>query len=632
MCGIVGFVAKQPNNEFSSSLLEKMKKRIAHRGPDSNGSFFWNNLNETYCIESELEENSDLPFLNPKTLDFLPKVALGHNRLAIQDLSSFGHQPMSDENGACWLVLNGEIFNYKEIRADLIGLGYSFFSNSDTEVLLKGYQQYGLDILNRLDGFYAFALYDLKKHKLYPRRDLTGVKPLYFHNTMEAFSFGSEIKTFFDLPDFSLKHTESVIHDFLVHEKIELNRNTFYKNVLKVMPGEVLEYDVILDSYTISNYEYEVKTEGVDLKRQVIKSIKSRLLSDVPIGFALSGGLDSTLISSIASTFLENKIKLFSANSDNPKYDESYWQDIAHKKIEGEWYKTEIDTSQIDFKKINYLQDCPILAANNIANNQLYSKVKEKGVKVLLNGQGADELFAGYPIYYAHYYLYASKTERKELLENIANAPIELKQLKKDILKLRLKKAFPYLFNRFKIKGKPFYKYLAMPIKLDGNSSIDYNLNTVLKSDYFGQRLQEMLHWEDRNSMDYSIESRNPFAEDRVLAKVALALPMQEKIQKGWSKYFLRNSFEEFIPKEIIERTDFKGYSMPDIEWNRKWKNEILQSLQNEKLWPYVNCNEIIKDFDRLLSSNNIHLHKFLFRTMSLSHFLNLSESINELV
>jgi asparagine synthase (glutamine-hydrolysing) len=283
--------------------------------------------------------------------------------------------------------------------------------------------------------------------------------------------------------------------------------------------------------------------------------------------------------------------------------------------------------------EMNYLQDCPILAANNIANFQLYNTVKENGVKVLLNGQGADELFTGYPIYYSHYYLFAGKEERKELQNNIKNAPITWTQLKKDVVRLRFQRAFPSLFNKLKINKKPFNKYLARPIKtgVKVDNKLSKDLNSILSKDYYGQRLQEMLHWEDRNSMSFSIESRNPFADSRSLAGLALALPIKEKINLGWSKCFLRDNFKEYLPQEIGERRDKKGYSMPDIEWNRKWKKEILDCLSNDKLRPFIKTNKIIQDFDRLLSSNDIHLHKFLFRTMSLSHFLNLPDYINEM-
>lgn len=631
MCGFTGIISTNNKATIDFSLVDAMNQRIAHRGPDDWGIFLWNKEKDSIGLKAQNKSLTKLPFLQKQEGINHGNFALGHRRLAIQDLSELGHQPMSDETGRYWLVFNGEIFNFKKLKKDLLKQGVSFFSNSDSEVLLKGYIQYGKDVLNKLDGFYAFIIFDKQTQDVFAARDTTGVKPFYYLNLNSEWYLGSEVKCFYDLAGANFSLDTKSVQDYLLHGKIEVNNRTFYQDIKQLMPGEILEFNFKQNEVLISPFPYSKPYLEQNLKDYMVQSIKNRLVSDVPIGFAVSGGIDSTILTTVAKTFEENALNLFSSNSNDKKSDESYWQDIVHQKVGGNWFKTDVDTDVLPLEYINYMQDCPVLGANNIAHFQMNKTVKDQGVKVFLNGQGADELFAGYPYYYAHYYLFASKKEKNELLENLENAPLTKKELKRFILKIKLEKYIPKKWwSKLLLKRKAYSVYLKDSLMEDS----EYlkvlpqgNLQDVLTQDFYGQRLREMLHWEDRNTMAYGIESRNPFADDRALAHLALNLPDNEKIHKGWSKYFLRREFEEYIPKEIATRVDKKGFTMPDVEWSRRWKVKIKSSLNNPKLDEYLHKDKLLTELDTLMESNDIIIHQFLFRVMSLSVFLNLDKS-----
>jgi asparagine synthase (glutamine-hydrolysing) len=642
MCGLTGIIikesARQAGNLPSLDLLKKMTDRIAHRGPDDEGYLLVSKegRSERHFGELRMPSESNLPYQNSGE-SFDPsklKLAFGHRRLSIIDLSESGHQPMSDVDGDYWMVYNGEIFNFIELRKELEEKGHAFNSESDSEVLLVGYKEWGKDILNKLDGFYSILIYDKKRNIVFGARDRTGVKPFYYAKQEFGLVFGSEIKCFFDLPGFSAEINDKVVCDLLYEGKIDCSQETIYSHVLQLMPSHTIEYNLGSDSWKISQFPFEktsINDYSIEAVRNTIeKSVKRRLVSDVKIGFALSGGLDSTILTYSANKFQNDKLDLFSSNSEDKEHDESQWQEIAAEGLNGNWHRSIVNTDNLlsELDSLCYMQDSPIVAANNFAHFQMMKTVYKMGVKVLFNGQGADELFGGYAEYFPLYYLSSDTESRKNLLANINNSPIGLNELKSKVFKKRLLKSLPgFLLSILRKKNKPFTGYVNQNVLKHSENPRYSSFSEYLKSDFFGQRLQEMLHWEDRNTMAFGIEARNPFADDMHLAEMALSAPDSSKIHNGWSKYALREAFKGIIPEEIRTRTDKKGFSMPEIEWNRKWKSEILKSLDNSKLNKYVDTKRLKNDASEMINSDNIHLHKFLFRVMSLSHFLNLDRS-----
>lgn len=633
MCGFVAIISEKENATIGEGLIQSMNDRIAHRGPDDWGTMVFDKTETSYSLNQPVAFNSGLPFHIKSEHQILGHLAFGHRRLAIQDLSEMGHQPISDQTGRYWLVFNGEIFNFLELRKELEKAGVSFFSDTDTEILLQAYVHYGKAMLNKLDGFYAFLILDTKENTIFGARDCTGVKPMYYTKCKSEWYFASEIKCFYEIPDFEWYWNSSTIQDYLLHGKVEVNNETFYQGVFQIMPGEIVEIDLGKLDFKISKFQYEAIPSKVSLKEQIIEGIRKRLISDVPIGFASSGGLDSTLLASVSSTLMDKEINLFSSNSAHPELDESHWQKLAHEKIGGKWHKTVVDTTDLNLEFLNYIQDCPILGANTLAHFQMCSTVRKLGVKVFLNGQGADELFAGYPYYYAHYYLELNSKDRRNFLQCLDNAPLSIKELKQYVWKIRLRQFLPRNWiESFVNRKKSYSKYMNQDYLK--NSSFSKlipkgTLKEVLTGDYYGQRLREMLHWEDRNTMAFGIESRNPFADDRGLAEMALALPNNKKIHLGWSKYFLRDEFKEYLPDAIAKRVDKKGFVMPDMEWNRQWVERIRTSLFNEQLDAHVDRKSILAELDKLMATNDIQMHQFLFRVMSLSVFMQLDKKRN---
>jgi asparagine synthase (glutamine-hydrolysing) len=543
MCGLLGTTLDLGNNP--KGVISSALKLIKHRGPDDQG-FYGNNW-----------------------------VNLGFRRLSILDLSRYGHQPMNYDN--LTILHNGEIYNYIEIRDRLISLGYSFSSNSDTEVFLKAFHCWGVESLTFFNGMFATVIVNNADKSIYLFRDRIGIKPLYYiHHSNKRISFASEIKVFKKFT--TLEENTSKIRESLVYRSL-IGDETVFSNINSVNPGDYILYhaetgELVKKTYYKPNQEISKFSEGeaiLKVEELLIDSIGKRLVSDVEVGLQLSGGVDSSLIAGIVQThFKKNKLHSFSVSvPDFPEHDESYFQKIVADRYNIEHHN--IKFTSRDFLK--YLDvavqsnDSPIVHPNAVAIMKL-TKYAKNFVTVLLSGEGADEAFFGYQKHkYAEY--------RKYLSLIILGNPI-LSSLLPNIGKLGVAKRLTKNKSNFGDLFVSSRKNVSILNFMDSNLD-NHGFENRLKfmhshnSGYDLPRLDQatslrsLLHRYDRMTMASSIEGRVPFCDHRIM-ELANSLPTNMKVKPGNLKFILKKISEKYLPTELIYREKM-GFSLPIRKW-----------------------------------------------------------------
>lgn len=615
MCGIAGIVYK--NSKTKREDIKILTQALAHRGPDGEGFYFGNNF------------------------------ALGHRRLAILDISEAGHQPMQYEgkNGEYVIVFNGEIYNYLELKNTLKNEGYIFSTYTDTEVLIASYDRWGIDCLEKFNGMWAFVIYDKKKNILFGSRDRFGVKPFYYFDNNNIFMFASEIKALMKLPYLKFSINENILFDYLLIGLEEQDASIF-KNIYELAPSHAFVFD--LENFSVKFWKYyNLKYENVyeefnekkannysqELKEYIYNAVKLRLRSDVPIGSCLSGGLDSSSIVCLISEISKKDVmpqlgfkqNVFTAAYLDKDVDESKYAEIVVEKSGAQWhltYPTE-DGLIEDLNDIIYYQEIPFGSTSIYAQYKVMQLAKEKGIKVLLDGQGGDELFTGYYSYYPVFFkeiLY--NVDIKRLLKewsNLENSPITKRYLLSELMKhLLVDRLIPDAFlstlyyktqNRAKYFNRDFINKFKDRLRFY-IQKLPKRLNEQLYLYITGKNLKALLRYEDRNSMRFSIEARTPFADDIQLIEYVFNIPSSYKIYNGWSKYLLRESMKGILPEEIRLRKDKVGFATPEKKWLWKNKDLFLKILIDNKklLADYINLNLVIEDFN----NGKIFKEKFL--------------------
>ena len=578
MCGIGGIINKN-NKSVEELLIHQMTEIIAHRGPDSSGSYLYKNI------------------------------AFGHRRLSILDLSSSGHQPMKYLDDLV-ITYNGEIYNFIEIREELIQKGYIFDSNSDTEVILKAYHCWGKTCVNYFNGMWSFSILDIKQKIVFCSRDRFGVKPFYYIENNDLFSFGSEISQLLPfLPNRILN--KKVALDYLISGIEECSNETFFKDIYLLKGGHNLVFDLQTNSYEIERY-YNLKlsdqknTSVDDYIQELKRSITLRLRSDVKVGTCLSGGIDSSTISSFASKIYQNsneKFMAIHAKSSEYKTDESEFAKIVSKisNINLNF----VEPSYSDFKSnilsIIKIQQEPFGSLSIIMQYFVFKKAKELGCIVMLDGQGGDETLLGYERYYPA--IVKSKkgiAKLKALLQSSKNSRLSLL----DTIK------YQYYFSNYKLRLKrlkfknSFYKseilneYESEELRIISESYNDISI--LQKNEIESSQLPHLLKYEDRNSMANSIESRLPFL-DYKLVELSLNTNNSLKIKDGWTKFILRKAAETILPKEIVWRKAKLGFNAPEKTWTKEFENEMIKEIEQ---------SEILNNF--------IHFKKLYFKNLDL--------------
>jgi len=570
MCGITGIVnlKRMPANRL---FLEKMNASLAHRGPDDEG--FW---------------------VDPHAKN----IGLAQRRLSILDLSPLGHQPMFYDNRNLVIVFNGEIYNYLEIREELIKLGYKFHSQSDTEVILASYKEWGTKCLDKFNGMWAFVIYDRKNDLIFAARDRMGVKPFYYLYDRKKFLFASEIKGILAHPEVKAIPNEKIVWDYLIYGLVDHSEETFFQDIRELLGGHYL----ILKNGKIKISKYwdlDPKKETPRLSDKSLQekfqelffdSVKLRLRSDVPIGTCLSGGLDSSAIVCVINNFLkeEGKIaqigewqKTFSAAYDSRKYkgcDERPFikSVVAKTKAKSRLVFPSGDKLVKEIKDVIWYQDYPFCSTSIYAQWNVFRLAKQNGVKVMLDGQGSDELLAGYHPYFGIYFAellkefniprlvyeavaYSKKHERpviaifKELFSGLARRGI-----------------LGSIASRFMHNQWPEYtvflpewrnKYRSPTLDRPTGDFLKDGLHNHLK-----YSLTSLLRYEDRDSMAFSIESRVPFLDYR-LVEFVYSLADNQKIRQGETKWIMRQSLKGILPEKIRNRQDKIGFATPEEYW-----------------------------------------------------------------
>ena len=610
MCGIVGDINLN-NKIVEEQNIKNMMQKIKHRGPDDEGIF--------------IEDN----------------VGLGFVRLSIIDLSPTGHQPMISDDNRFVLIFNGEVFNYIELRNELIDKGYTFKSDSDTEVVLKSYQEWGEKCLDKFNGMWAFVIYDKETKETFGARDRFGIKPFYYYIDDNRFLFASEIKAIKVSVENNLSINDQAIFDYLVFNRTDYGDKTFYNEICKIPHGHsfLLKNNGEFKLHKWYDLSSNCNKPQIDSKKYLellISSIKLRMRSDVPVGVCLSGGLDSSSIISIISKKLNIKdIKSFSAvYGKGKKGDESEFIDEMSIYLNNMHYTTPTAKSLFnDIEDIIDMLDEPVPTTSIYAQYKVMELAK-KHVTVTLDGQGADEQLAGYPYFYGFYF--------KELLTNFS-----LVELYSEL--------FHYIKKHKSLYGLKTLLFFLLPKKLKINLKVKkvsyinsnfykkHNSKNVLVGELYGSnslkeslinhfeyKLEHLLKWEDLNSMRFSIESRVPFLDYRVVEQT-LSLTNDNYIKKGVTKHILRESIKSIVPEKIRMRYDKVGFSTPEDEWFREsyFQEMINDILKNptDCFKKYIDTKSAISMYDKHLKSE-VNCSKDIWKWINLDLWLKNNKDV----
>ncbi len=556
MCGIFGAINfKNQFSEKEHTLFSNSLNSIAHRGPDNQSHY------HTFNEKTKTD------------------VFLGHRRLSIIDLSEGANQPFIDDD--LILIFNGEIFNYLELQKEYFP-NENFKTNSDTEIITKVYRKFGKEGFNLFNGMWAFALYDTNNNQLILSRDRFNIKPLYYVKEDNKLFFGSEIRSL--LPFLKNKEANKhSVYQFIRSGITNFNTETYFKGINKVPAKHSLIIDLANETTTLHHYwEYNDSNPSGDVFEQfrylLEDSVKIRLRSDVEVGSLLSGGIDSTAITLLANQ--QQKIKSFSVVSEIKAYSEENFIDKAIRSHGFENVKFNFNENDV----INYInttleyQEEPYISSSIIAQYLIFKTIKEKaGIKVVLSGQGADEILMGYVRFFFFSLGYAVKKKKLGYLANTLGGSMlngnffyhfDLYQAKKFLQRKKFSGQFDFLTNEF----QPIAKWQDV-----------YDIKKSQINDVDKFSIPALAHYEDRNSMAHSIEVRHPFLDHR-LVDFSVNLQLKHKIHKGWTKYILRKAMKD-LDKEIRWRKDKKGFTTPQEKWlKNELKENILAAFDNSVL------------------------------------------------
>lgn len=593
MCGIAGFVFRK--GKAQRAPIPAILAQLSHRGPDARG----------YLLYSERGIQRGREWQEPDTD---PEVIFLHRRLSILDLSEAGSQPMGTPGGRYFITFNGEIYNFVELRAKLKKLGYEFESNSDTEVLLAAYAMWGWSVLQKLVGMFAFAILDTTLRKVFLARDFFGIKPLYYAITEDAVVFGSELKTVLEFGSVSHRINPPLLFSYLRRGVCDFGAETLLADVLQLPPAHYLEIELDSDWnqspvcywHPTQQCRDDLSFEGAaeQLRALFLESVSLHLRSDVAVGSALSGGIDSSSIV-MAMRHLEPSVDLhtFSYVADDPKLNEEKWVDVIAQAARAHVHKVRPTAEELvaDFDQLSYAQDVPSASTSLYAQYCVFRAAQREGIKVMLDGQGADEILGGYPFFRGARLasLIRQKRWRKaadfisrasrwpdmssflliqnacdHLLPALAQAPLR-KLVGKDLAPAWLNLSW------FQARG-------VIPHRNRLGYSSSFVLAEKLRRELV-EHLPSLLRYEDRNSMAFSIESRVPFLTPE-LVDFVLSLPEEYIIAPdGTSKAVFRRAMRGIVPDAILDRKDKIGFATPERTWLSAASLWIQQQFESDE-------------------------------------------------
>ncbi len=571
MCGICGIYNAQSGEPVSAELLAHMTNAISHRGPDDSGSYL------------------DGP------------LGLGFARLSIIDLSG-GHQPMSNEMGDIWLVFNGEIWNYKQLRKELLEKGHQFRTNSDTETIVHAYEEYGVDCIARLHGMFSFAIWDAPRRRLLLARDRAGKKPLYYTHLNGNLLFGSEIKSLLHHPDVKRKADTQALADFLSVRYVP-GPATLFANIYKVLPGHWLLYenDTLREErywdYTFGQTENRPVEEYMQgIRQHVHRAVEERMIADVPVGAFLSGGIDSSIVTGIMSQLTNHPIQTFAVGFDEEGYSELPYAKLAAEHFGTEHHELVVKSSDLaaHWPLLTWHRDEPVSEPSDLGV-YLVSKLARQYVKVVLSGEGGDELFAGYPKYVvdwmAQYYHILPIAIRDSVITPLLDhLPYSMRKLK--IAARNLSQPVPQrwmswfgIFNG-QLKEKILSDATKASIDIDSSRVFQRWLSTNPQRDNLSSMLyldtkiwlpDNLLMKGDKMTMAASLEARMPLL-DYQLTEYAASIPSNVKVKSFKTKYLFKRTFADFLPEAILTRKKM-GFNVPTGIWFREGQRNLITRL-----------------------------------------------------
>ncbi len=598
MCGITGLLSLQ-GAPIDPTVLQRMTDRQAHRGPDGEGFLLGWEAGSGFAHK-----------LVPHTRQWdgrAPvRMALGHRRLAILDLSDRGLQPMSAGEGKCWIVFNGEIYNHRELRTELEGRGYAFGTRTDTEVLLQAYREWGEDCLARLQGMYAFAIWDGASRRLFAARDRLGIKPFYYATPGGVFAFASEMKALLACPGLDTTPDDEAVVGFLIHANCDYGARTLLRSVKALPPGHCLTVHAATGQIDVRGYwqltpehangvRDSVRLDG--LRTLLTSTMQSHLVSDVRAGSCLSGGIDSSTVVSLIgkiwreqpdqATALGDRFLTFTSCWKYPELDERTYADTVARSAGAESHLVFPSAEDFweTFPKMAWHQDMPFASLSYYAQWSVMRTARDAGVKVLLDGQGGDEVFGGYAKF--RYAYLASLLRSGRLLRFAREAGAMLTQGDLYYV-LNLRRGYRYLPPRLR-------RLLGADSLLEGVLRADWDralagestpatrwwryaraggtghtgtsvMQRIQVDDIMMDTLPLLLRMEDRSSMAFSLEARVPLLDHR-LVEYGISLPDHLKVHHGWSKFAIREAMRGVLPDAVRQRTSKLGFAAPDRRW-----------------------------------------------------------------
>ncbi|MDB0031405.1 asparagine synthase (glutamine-hydrolyzing) [Opitutales bacterium] len=623
MCAITGILTKDIKLQKS---LVGMTRLLKHRGPNDEGFMHLDGDFVTRSCSSETNsESKKLHNLNDSRLNYssLNKavIGLGHRRLSIIDVTAQGHQPMS-RDGKTWITYNGEVFNYLELKVELSSLGFKFKTNTDTEVILAAYEKWGVKCFEKFNGMWSLAILDAEKRELILCRDRFGVKPLYYKKVKGGVAFASEIKAFTALPGWEAIANEAAVHDYLFKGLTDHSDQTFFKDVNQLLPGHYmkLKIDCINNQQLEQIRWYEFPTKGPELKFEdaveqfkelFFDSVKLRMRSDVKIGSCLSGGLDSSsIVGSMRKIMPVGEIETITACSKHAEFDEYKYAEMVIDSTRANSSRVFPDPKKL-IEKIDELvwhQDEPFGSASIFAQWCVFEEAKRLGIPVMLDGQGADETHCGYNSFlrpYVQSELYNLRFH--ELWKNLLSIRPSRTKVIGSILRGGADLSMPSFLTDISASHKEKKKKRGWYFGEDRimeSYSLNRQENLSQHSKFMmNHGMRTLLHWEDRNSMAHSIESRVPFLDYRMIP-LLLSLNDNQRVAGGWTKSIIRHSMDGILPQKVIFRKDKMGFVTPESIWAKnELKDLYLKELENlPKHWGELIGDKIKVSYDSFLS------------------------------
>jgi len=600
MCGICGEI--DFNKGVKIGPIQRMCKLLTHRGPDDEGMVF---IKDSHYLEMKK------PFELPSGQDGF-EVGLGHRRLSIIDLSAAGHQPMCNENGKIWIVFNGEIYNFQEARETFEKNGHSFKSKSDTEVILHAYEEWGVECLNHFRGMFAFAIWDSNLQRLFLARDRLGKKPLVYFHQNGHFAFASEIKALLQVPGVERRVNINALHHYLTYQYVP-SPETIFEGIKKLPPAHYLLYDragnLKIERYWKLNFNssHQTHTDLQELedriRAELEESVKLRMISDVPLGAFLSGGVDSSLVVGIMAKLSGNPVKTFSIGFEEKEFDELSYARIVSNHFSTEHHEFIVKPDAIEIlPKLVWHYNEPFADSSAIPTYYVASLTKDF-VKVVLTGDAGDENFAGYPRYLRSQWV-ACFTKipeklRKDLLPNFLRAFSTLHWREKTLNRLSdfmeslsadQARNYAEQIKIFNAKEKEDIYTEDFRKKVEKINPLDFLMKKFEESvteDFLEQLLyvdmnsylpEDLLVKMDIATMANSLEARVPFLDHKFMEFVA-GIPPHLKLKGTKAKFILKTAFKDLLPDPIFKRKKM-GFVVPVSRWFRnELKNYVYEIL-----------------------------------------------------